>query len=118
MQWVLCGDAGKNHRVGIYHGEETGHVLIYCNDEIVTIDFSVKKDKTYTFFIDDELCNLSLEKGNDGFAYGFTIDEKAPTPRNLARKRQDSKDAQNLILWMVGFFVFIALIVILFYTIG
>lgn len=114
MQWVLSADAGKRHRIGLYHGDESGHLVIYCNGEVVTIDFGVLDDKTYTFFVDDELCRLEVEKGELGFSYGLKIDEKAPTERNMERRAQDKHEAQQLILWAGVFFAIIILLAILF----
>lgn len=118
MQWVFCTDGGNRHRIGVYHGDNSGHVLVYCNTRIVAIDFCVWTDKTYSFFIDDELCNVILEKKPDGYAYGFKIDKKAETPKNLARKKRDAQDATKLILSLGGFVVVVTLIVILLYSIG
>lgn len=118
MQWVLVGGDGKQHHVGLYHGNESGHLVIYCNDEIVTIDFNVLNDKTYNFFIGDELCSLEVEKKDVGFAYGFKIDEKAPTELNKARWLQDKKDAWSLLIWVGVFFLIIILAVIIFTSIA
>lgn len=118
MQWVLCADAGRRHNIGIYHGDRTGHLLIYCNDNIVAIDFDVHKNKSYAFFIDNELCNVTVEKGEDGFSYGLEIDKKTETPLNLARKEQHTIDKRNLLIGIGAFILFVSLFVILLYTIG
>jgi hypothetical protein len=84
--WTYIGGAGRNYRVGLFHGSKTGHVLIYVGAKIVTLDFKVFDSKVYTFFIDDELCNIRLERRGDKMFYFFEIDQKTDTPRNRARK--------------------------------
>ena len=84
--WTYIGGAGRNYRVGLFHGNKTGHVLIYVGAKIVTIDFKVFDSKTYTFFIDDELCNIRLERRGSKMFFFFEIDQKTDTPRNRKRK--------------------------------
>ncbi|MEY3248417.1 MAG: hypothetical protein RL742_460, partial [Bacteroidota bacterium] len=30
INWVLLDYQDRPHRVGLYHGDQTGHVLIHC----------------------------------------------------------------------------------------
>jgi hypothetical protein len=80
-------DRGIKHRIGLFHGNKTGHLLVYCNKRIILIDFHVLKSKKYSFFIDDELCNVNVERKADRFYYGLEIDNDTATPKNLVRKR-------------------------------
>ncbi len=66
--------------------------MVFCNKKIVVIDFHVLKTKTYTFFIEDELCNLEVELKDDRWYYGLKIDEKTTTPRNIIRKKEHKKN--------------------------
>jgi tRNA A-37 threonylcarbamoyl transferase component Bud32 len=47
--WTYIRDNGALHRVGLFHGDETGHLMIYCNTRIVVIDFGVTTSKNYSF---------------------------------------------------------------------
>ena len=51
------------------------------------LDFRVLKSKEYSFFIDDELCELTIEKKGDHFFYSFEFNRKADTPLNRAIKK-------------------------------
>jgi hypothetical protein len=69
------------------HGAESGHLLVYCDAKIILIDFEILEDKTYSFFIDEQLCEISIEKINGQFYYSFEINKTADTPRNNLRKK-------------------------------
>lgn len=84
--WVYLNN-GNRHRVGLYHGDDTGHLVIHCNMRVVQIDFSVKETTTYSFMIDDELCEVLLFKEPDGrFTYDFKVNTTANTPGNQVRR--------------------------------
>jgi hypothetical protein len=85
--WTYIGDNGALHRVGLFHGDSTGHLMIYCNTRIVVIDFGVTTSKNYSFFINDELCDIAIEENEGKFSYGFKVDEVTDTPRNRGRRR-------------------------------
>jgi hypothetical protein len=87
MNWVYLDNAGKSHRVGMYHGNKTGHVLIYCDLKVVQVDFSVKETTYYSFFIEEELCEVHLVREKGGwFGYEFKINKDVDTPLNQRRK--------------------------------
>ena len=58
--WTYIGDNGALHRVGLFHGDETGHLMIYCNTRIVVIDFGVTTSKNYSFFINDDNAGIAI----------------------------------------------------------
>ncbi len=91
LNWTYLGDNGRNYNVGVYHGAQSGHLLVYCNNKIVLIDFSVLDDATYSFFIEDQLCELEIERQDGKFLYGFHINKTADTPRNRIRKKKEKK---------------------------
>ena len=69
--WTYIDDDDTLHRVGLFHGDHTGHLMIYCNTRIVVIDFGVTSSKNYSFFINDELCDIAIEEKDGKFLYGF-----------------------------------------------
>ena len=91
FNWTVLGQQGKQYRVGIYHGEKSGHLLIHCNSKVVLVDFSVKESKDYSFFIDDEFFVLEVEKKDGQFLYGLELNTSADTPLNKIRKKRDIK---------------------------
>lgn len=73
------------------HGAQSGHLVVHCNAKIILIDFKVLENKMYSIFIDDQLCEISIERRDDEFFYGFKINSKADTPRNRQRKKIEKK---------------------------
>lgn len=106
--WTYVAGEGRNYNVGLFHGNKTGHVLIYVGTKIVTIDFGVLDSKEYTVFIEDELCHIKLERRGNEMYYFFEIDKKADTPRNRARHAMEKKFAIQLLIALGIFVVLIA----------
>ena len=102
-------DTGRKFNVGIYHGARSGHLLVYCNRKVVIIDFHVLETKTYPLFLDDELCELTVEKKDNQFRYGFDINRKADTPRNRQRKVVEKKHWRQTLLFFGAMGVIVAL---------
>ncbi|MBN8678405.1 MAG: hypothetical protein J0M29_09280 [Chitinophagales bacterium] len=110
LNWVFLDDFGGRHKVGLYHGDRTGHVMIHCNLKVVQIDFSVKDTKMYSFFIEDELCEVILEKRKDGaFAYEFRVNKKVDTPRNRVRRVQEGQNRKYMTMVAIGIVVVLLL---------
>jgi hypothetical protein len=108
MGWVFLDDRGGQHRVGLYHGDQSGHVMIHCNLRVVQIDFSVKDTKTYSFFIEDEFCEIHLVKEPDGhFGYEFVVNKTVDTPRNRIRRVDERRIRRQMVLLVGGFIVVI-----------
>lgn len=111
LGWVLLDNYGGRHRVGLYHGDNSGHLVIHCNLRVVQIDFSVKESRTYSFFIEDELCELSLQKEPDGrFSYAFLVNKTVDTPRNRDRKADQHRNNRQVGLFIGGFVLVLALL--------
>ena len=111
MTWTYIDDYGSRHRVGLFHGDNTGHLLVYCNTRIVVIDFEVKTSKNYSFFINEELCDLEVEEKEGKFSYGFKIDQVTDTPRNRGRRKMIRTQVRQTFFLGLGFLVFILVMV-------
>lgn len=96
--------------MGLYHGDRTGHVMIHCNLRVVQVDFSVKDSKMYSFFIEDELCEIILEKKNGVFGYEFRVNKKADTPRNRIRRVQEGTNRKYMAFLATGIVLLLTLI--------
>lgn len=106
--WTFVDDFGSRNVVGIAHGAETGHLVVYCNSNIILIDFKVLNDYDYSFFIGDELFNLEIRAERKGkFSYSCKIDKKANTPRNKVRQQQDKKHWKQILALIGGLFAFV-----------
>lgn len=115
ISWTYVDDYSRKHKVGLYHGDRSGHVLIHCNTKIVVIDFHVRETKKYTFYINDELFDVHLEQKNGKFAYSFEIDERTRTPRNLRRWKNNRSEVVKTVGWALGIVAFISLTLYLFW---
>ncbi len=94
--WQFVSNTGHKHKVGIYHGDRSGHLLIYCDNRIVKMDFSVKEPTDYAFFIDDEFCRVVLYKEPQGhFTFDFVVDKEADTPLNAVRKIERRRNRRS-----------------------
>lgn len=109
--WTYVAGGGRNTKVGLYHGSKSGHVLIYVGNKVVTIDFKVFESKDYTFFIDDELCKIKLERKGDKMYYFFEVDKKTDTPLNRARWARDRKHLWQMLLAFGGLVVLVVVFV-------
>lgn len=111
FHWTYLSDTGKQHLVGLFHGDQTGHVMVHCNSQVIVIDFHVLQSKNYSFFIEDELCEIKLERKNNGFSYGFDINRRVDTPLNRERRATERRHLRLGLLLTAGFALAVALVV-------
>ena len=111
FNWTYLADNGKRHHVGLMHGAQSGHLLVHCNYKIILIDFQVLESATYSIFIDEQLCEISIERKDNQFFYGFEINSKADTPRNRQRKRIEKKHMLQSLAFLGS------LMIVIFFTI-
>ncbi len=96
--WTYLGDGSRNYRVGLMHSPKTGHLLIYIGSKIVQVDFKVFESKEYSFFIEEELVHINLERRGNEMYFTFNIDKKADTPRNRFRHALERKHFIQLLI--------------------
>ncbi len=89
LSWLYADDTGSQYNIGLYHGAESGHVMIYCNRSILLVDFSIKKEtKNYSFYIGEEFFELGLNRGESNqYSYELKINKEISTPLNLVRNK-------------------------------
>ena len=90
------------------HGAESGNLLVYCNTDIVLIDFKVHRSHTYSFFIEEELCELSIERTGDQYLYSFDLNMEADTPLNRRRKQINKRHLWQSLAFLGGFLILVA----------
>ncbi|MEZ4988392.1 MAG: hypothetical protein R2795_25765 [Saprospiraceae bacterium] len=86
QHWTIPGIYGQTYLIGMYHGEESGHLMVHCNNKVLLVDFGVKEPKTFPFFLDEELFELVIEKNNGRYAYQITHNGEIDSPRNRVMK--------------------------------
>lgn len=62
--WKYGNLSGTDYEVSLYHGDTSGHLILYCGIEILKIDFSVKSDREYSFILGEELFKLNVKIHN------------------------------------------------------
>lgn len=110
MNWTFLDYQHDKYEIGLYHGDQSGHVLLYCNEKVVTIDFNVLETKTYTFYIGEELAELTIEREEKRFSYALKQNTESLTPLNLARQQQDRRYVIYTIIFFLTLVVVIALV--------
>ena len=100
--WVYLDDFGGQHRIGLYHGDRSGHVLLHCDLRVVQIDFSVKESRMYSFFVEDELCEVYIVQEKNGFSYDFQVNKKIDTPRNQLRRADERRNRKYMAILLGG----------------
>lgn len=111
LTWTVLDDMGGKFHVGIYHGESTGHLVVYCNWKVILIDFNVLDTKDYSFYLGQEFCHLNIHKSEKGFSYGLQKDGDADTPLNLSRKNRDRADSLKSSAFMISLIILVLVIV-------
>ena len=56
-------------QLGLYHGTDSGNVVIYHNHSVLVVDFMVHKSKSYSFMINQQLVKFNVLKENGKFDY-------------------------------------------------
>jgi hypothetical protein len=113
LQWTIISNRGQRYRLGLYHGDHSGHLMVHCNSRVMIVDFGIRDSKTYTFFIDEQLYELRLRRENGRFSYACVLNEEAETPLNQAMKASDRRDWWRVLLLALGFIAVISTVVIL-----
>jgi hypothetical protein len=114
--WRFTNELGQPYLIGLFHGDKDGHLVVHCNSRVVLIDFNVQQSKAYSFFIEEELCELKLDRQDAGFTYSCRINVDADTPKNRWRKsaEQTEKIFTRRAWWIFGsIFVFLIVLSIL-----
>lgn len=110
LNWTYVSDSGRQHLVGLFHGDRTGHLLVHCNSRIVLIDFHVLESKNYSFFIEDELCEIKLQREAEGYSYGFEINKEVDTPKNRERRATEKRHLWKGALLLLALILFVSFV--------
>jgi hypothetical protein len=114
--WQLDHGLGRQHIVGIYHGQDSGHVVVHCNNKVLVLDFNVLQAKTYSFFIDQELYELAIQPQANSYHYELNINYEVDTPKNRSRKTTKDEDRRAFFLSLiVGGLIFLMAFVLAFF---
>ena len=85
--WTYYDPSHGTQTVGVYHGDDSGNLVVYCNNKVVMIDFKVKKSKSYSFYINKCLIELKLKKQKEAFDHAFN---RTMAATEIDTKKKDS----------------------------
>ncbi len=89
FQWTFLDNKQQRHTLGIAHSAKSGHLVVHCDHRVVLIDFGVLEERTFSFFVEEELCKLKVKGSKeDGFTYDFNIDTEIDTETNRVRNKK------------------------------
>lgn len=57
--------------LGLYHGQDSGNVVIYHNSNVLIVDFKVHQPKSYSFMVNENLVKFDVVKNDGKFDYKF-----------------------------------------------
>lgn len=112
--WNVKTEGGRPWLIGLLHGEQDGHVLLYCNNTVTQIDFNVRESKTYSLLLDEVLCRVSINLLPDGsYRYDCELDDTKAKARAAARRQArelERKDERFRLQLGLGFVALILLL--------
>ena len=103
--WSYTNAVGFTYSVGIYHGNESGHVLIYADKAIIVIDFSVKSDKIYSFYLDDDFFELGINFIKDEVLFTFQNMTNNITINNFEQNDFPIRHLVKMVFFILGLIV-------------
>ena len=110
LNWTYYSLSGIPYTIDMYHGEESGHVMLFINSNIILIDFKIKKSKDYSFYIENQLIEFKINKENNAFDY--KVIPKLPVPTEDQKEKFVSA---HFWLPLILFIIVVNLILLLFY---
>ena len=114
QSWSFTDYFGTEHNFGIYHGEESGHLVCYLDNSIMHINFSIKDDYQFSFFMEEELLIFKIKKINESYEYSFELDKESQTPLNVKRKTEEKNNKYRI---MIGIIIALLILKLLAYMI-
>jgi len=80
-RWSFYEPTSGTNLVGLYHGIQSGHVIVYLNSRVMLIDFLIKESKTYSLYVNDYLIEIRLDKDDKAFEYTMNV---TPPPSEVS----------------------------------
>ena len=99
--WRYTGTGSQVYNFGVYHGEDSGHLMVHCNNKVVLVEFNVLDSDTFSFFIEEDLIELAVMKTEEGFDYDLKINKEIDTPINRKRKTEKRQIIKTVLIFIV-----------------
>jgi len=69
LNWTYYSLSGAPYLIEMYHGDDSQHLIIFVNGEIIQIAFNQAESKTYSFLIEQQLIELDIKAENGVYNY-------------------------------------------------
>lgn len=112
--WKVSNDSGLDYDVSVYHGDQSGHLLIYSGKEILHIDFEIKSDKLYSFMLGDQLYQLHIEFGLGRPRYTLSNIASRKVVQEWSQENFPAKHKVQALIFVLVVIIFVALFIIIF----
>lgn len=67
--WSIENPSGPSYQVGMYHGDKSGHLLLYSGKHILRIAFMVDKPLSHSFYLGETLYEFQLVSQKKAWDY-------------------------------------------------
>lgn len=106
LHWSYKDKDNLVHNIQLYHGAESGHIMIYVNQKIVLIDFHIQSDKSYGFFIDSVFFELFISGSLRSYSYKLVSDNQTMAYTDLEKEEIYRELKQKRITLIIVFTIF------------
>lgn len=72
LYWNYYSLSGKRYIIQMYHGEDSGHLLLFVNGNILSIDFEQEGGAKKSFMIENQIIELEINEEDEVFEYIVT----------------------------------------------
>lgn len=97
-QWIYLAQGGNQKVITLYHSPQKGNFILFIDRELLAAEGGITDTYTYTFFIDEELCHLSILNQGNHFSYSFTVNKEVNTPLNQSRRNLERRNMLQTLL--------------------
>ena len=85
LNWTYYSLTGIPYSIDMYHGDESGHLMLLVNSEIMIIDFNRKEKHSYSFYIESQLLEFEIEQEGEG--YDYKLSPQAPDCSHIPEEK-------------------------------
>lgn len=68
-RWKYYDPQAGQQYLGLFHGDKSGHLMIYHNHQVVIIDFKVTSDRSYSYLANNHIHTFNVIKNMNDFSY-------------------------------------------------
>lgn len=85
LNWTYYSLTGLPYQIDMYHGDDSGHLILFVNHEIILIDFDKKENHTYSFYIENQLLEFSISEKD--LEYEYVLTPQLPSAEGIPKEK-------------------------------